>query len=286
MVTIPAKVEKRLNSAVRKFQDTLNNARERDANEADTVTIITGMLAEVFGFDRYSEITKEYKIQGNYKCDLAVRPGGKVAYLIEVKAVETNLSDKYIKQVVTYASREGIGYVVLTNGIKWQIHRVTASGKVKNEMILEMDFLSLNPRRSKEDQENLFLLCKEGFQKNALNEHYEHSRIFSPYTVGALLLEEPVLRAVRKELRRLKSGMKVSDEQIEELMRDKVLKRDILDSESAAEAKKLITRSAKRQKRAASEKSKEATNSHEPQEMTSPNTAEGNMPTRGTVEPT
>lgn len=71
MNKIPAVVVKRLETAVPKFQKILKQAKERDVNEADTVTILTDMLQEVFGYEKYSEITSEYAIQGAY-CDLAV----------------------------------------------------------------------------------------------------------------------------------------------------------------------------------------------------------------------
>jgi len=60
MSNIPAAVVKRLSTAVPKFKKVLASARERDINESDTVTIITDMLEEIFGFDKYSEITREH----------------------------------------------------------------------------------------------------------------------------------------------------------------------------------------------------------------------------------
>ena len=64
MSKIPSSVVKRLTSTVPKFKKILAKAKERDVNESDTVTIITDMLEEIFGFDKYSEITREFAIQG------------------------------------------------------------------------------------------------------------------------------------------------------------------------------------------------------------------------------
>lgn len=255
MVSVPVAVEKQLKSAVPKFKDILQKKGEEDVNEADTVTIITDILVEVFGFDRYSDITKEYGIRGNYKCDLAVVLKERVAYLIEVKSIGTNLSEKHLKQAVNYAAREGINDVVLTNGLQWQVHRVTTQGKVQTERLCEFDFLNLDPKK-REDLEQLFLLCKRGVQKNAMSEFYEHSQIFSPHTVGALLLTDPVLRVVRSELRKLKSGMKpVPPEQIKDMMERQVIKRDLL-GEDGDEARKLIARATRKQRKAMAEKNK------------------------------
>ena len=57
MVAIPKKALARYQKSVSKFQRVLKVARDRDVNEADTVSIIQDMLAEVFGFDKYMEIT-------------------------------------------------------------------------------------------------------------------------------------------------------------------------------------------------------------------------------------
>ena len=126
-------------ASVPKFKKTLDKAKERDVNESDTATIITDMLEEIFGFDKYSEITREYAIQGTY-CDLAIKTSKGIEYLIEIKAIGLSLNDKHLKQAVNYASREGIKWVVLTNGVKWEMHRVSLESKVQKryEFICEL----------------------------------------------------------------------------------------------------------------------------------------------------
>lgn len=247
MSNIPTAVTKRLTSAVPKFKKILTKAKERDVNESDTVTIITDMLEEVFGFDKYSEITREYAIQGTY-CDLAIKTGKRIEYLIEVKAIGLDLNDKHLKQAVNYASREGIKWVVLTNGIKWEIHRVTLENKVQNEKLFVFDFTEINPRQT-DQQDLLFLLCKRGVQKDLIDDYYEYRQSVNRYTVGALLLTESVTSAVRRELRKLKSGIKVDIEEIKSLIHDGVIKREIFESESGIEANKQLSKFLKKQEK-------------------------------------
>ena len=128
MATIPTSVTKRFTASIPKFKKILDQARERDVNESDTVTIITDLLEEVFGFDKYNEITREYAIQGTF-CDLAIKTNKKIEYLIEVKAIGIDLKDSHLRQAVNYAAQEGIRWVVLTNGILWQVHRVSLETK-------------------------------------------------------------------------------------------------------------------------------------------------------------
>jgi len=258
MSTVPAVTLKRLNSAVPKFRKILEQAKERDVNESDTVTIVTDMLEEIFGFDKYSEITREFAIQGTY-CDLAIKTGKSVDYLIEVKAIGLSLKDNHLKQAVNYASREGIRWVVLTNGVDWQIHRVTLDTKVTSEELCSISMLSLNPKK-KDEAELLFLLCKRGLIKDNIDKFYEHKQSFNRYTVGALLGTENVASLLRRELRKMKPGVKVSVEEIQKMVHEEVVKREVLDSDSGREANKQMTKYYRNQIRAKAKttKSKES----------------------------
>ncbi len=243
MANIPAATIKRLVATVPKFKKILSQARERDVNEADTVTIITDMLEKVFGFDKYSEITREYAIQGTY-CDLAIKSGKRVEYLLEVKAIGLDLKEAHLRQAVNYASHEGIKWIVLTNGINWEIYRVNVDQKVQNQKLFAFDFSELNPRK-KEDQELLFLLCKRGVQKDLIDEFYEYRQSVNRYTIGAVLLTDPIINAIRRELKGLKTGLKVEAEEIIEMISSEVVKRDLIESEAAKEAHKQVTKALK-----------------------------------------
>ena len=101
-MAIPTKIARRLSEGLKRFQPIISSAKARDANESDTSMIITDMMAELFGYDKYSEVTKELAIRGTY-CDLATKIEGKYQMLIEVKAVGIDLKESHIKQAVDYA---------------------------------------------------------------------------------------------------------------------------------------------------------------------------------------
>jgi len=247
MGKIPKAIAKRLTTTVPKFKRILAKAKERDVNEPDTVTIITDMLEEIFGFDKYSEITKEFAIQGTY-CDLAIKTNRGIEYLIEVKAIGLELNEKHLKQAVNYASREGIKWVVLTNGIKWEMYRVNLEGKVQSKRVFSIDFTEINPKQ-KDQQELLFLLCKRGVQKDLIGDYYEYRQSVNRYIIGALLLTDSVVNTVRKELRKLKPGIRVEAAEISNLIKGEVIKRETLESETGIEANKQVTKLMKKQER-------------------------------------
>ena len=252
MATTPPAVSKRFIKAVPKFKKILARAKERDVNESDTVTIVTDMLEEIFGFDKYSEITREYSIQGTF-CDLAIKTTKGVEYLIEVKAIGLTPNEGHLKQAVNYASREGIKWVVLTNGTTWHIHRVTLDEKVRQERLFSFDFSELNPRL-KEQQETLFLLCKRGVQKDLIDEYYEYRQSVNRYTVGTILLTDEVTNVVRRELRKIKTGIKVNNEEIKALLSSEIIKRDILESDAGKEAFKQLTKVKRKEAKAKAKK--------------------------------
>ena len=256
MANIPSAVSKRFSSAVPKFKRVLKRAKERDVNESDTVTIVTDMLEEIFGFDKYSEITREFSIQGTY-CDLAVKSAKKIEYLIEVKAIGLSLSDNHLKQAVNYAAREGIKWIVLTNGIRWEVYRVSLEDRVHHEKLFDLDFAEINVRQ-KEAQETLFLLCKRGVQKDLIDEYYEYRQSVNRYTIGAMLLSDDVVSVIRRELRKVKSGVIADVEEIKYLLETEVLKRDILESAAGKEAIKELTKFKKKQAKAKSKARKTA----------------------------
>jgi len=239
MAAIPKSVSNRLKSEVPRFKRVLKNAANRDVNESDTVTIVTDMLASIFGFDKYAEITSEQAIRGTY-CDLAVQVEGTVEYLIEVKAIGLGLKENHVRQAVNYGANMGISWVVLTNGRQWEIHRIRFEKPISQEHVCSIDFFELRPSRVT-DQEMLFLLCKEGLKKAAIKEYHDHVQVVNRYVLAALVGSDPMLAALRRELRRLSPGLKVSTEEVASLLPD-VLKRDVVEHECAKKARSRVQR--------------------------------------------
>jgi hypothetical protein len=254
MPKIPKKVLDRLNAEVGRFQKVLLAAKDRDINESDTVVIITDMLSYVFGFEKYSEITSEFAIRGTY-CDLAVKIEGVLKYLCEVKAIGTTLKENHLKQAVDYGANKGTDWVVLTNGINWEIHKIKFDRPLSNELVCSINMLEVNPKKES-DQEKLFLLCKEGLSKAAIEEFHQHQQSVNRFVVGAILFTSPILDVIRRELRRITPEVRVDTEEIEKLLREEVVKRDVIDGEYAEQTKKMIKKNAQRVLRNTSKDSK------------------------------
>lgn len=240
-MAIPKGVESRLSAGLKRFQPILSAAKARDVNESDTSLIVTDVLAEVFGYDKYSELTRELCIRGTF-CDLATRLEGKFQTIIEVKAIGLDLKDAHIKQAVDYAANQGIEWVVLTNGTLWRVYRVIFGKPIDSELVLDVDLLQLNAKND-HDLNNLYLLTRESMLKSGLYAYHDRLQATNRFYLAAVLLSDPVLEAARRELRRL-SDVMIDVEELRTAMAADVLKREVIEGDQAAAAKKKVARSA------------------------------------------
>lgn len=240
MSNIPSKIEDRLKAGIKKFQPIVNNAKSQDLNETDTVRIISGILEEVLGYDRYLEISSEMNIKGSY-CDLCLKIDNEVQVLIEAKAVDIELKSNHLKQVVDYAVNKGIDWVLLTNGINWHVYKVMYSKPINQELVLEFDFLNLN-HKSSSDLSDLYLISREALGKMFLEKYYTQKKALSKYYIGAIILNDVILDRIRREIKMISPDVRVTTEQIETVIKEEVLKREIMESEKFAEAQKVINR--------------------------------------------
>ncbi len=249
MSTISSKAKERVSVGIKKYQPILSSAKSRDVNESDTVTIIKDMLAEVFGFDKYSEITSEYAIRGTY-VDLAIKLNRQIHMLIEVKAIGLELKENFIKQAVDYGSNQGVDWVVLTNGINWQIYKLYFKKPIDKELVFELNIMNIN-HKSIDDNDKLFLITKEGLEKSSLDEYDAQRQALSRYYIGQMLMTDTVLDVIKRELRRTSPDVKVDVNQIKEVLVQEILKREIIEGDKADEARRRITRAANRSLRKA-----------------------------------
>lgn len=240
MSNTPTKVATRIKDAIKRFQPLIEQAKARDIGEADTSTLVKDVLAEVFGYDKYTEITAEYQIKGTY-CDLAIKMDGKIVLLIEVKAVNLELKESQIKQAVDYAANQGVEWVVLTNAQTWNLYKISFGQPISNELLMSINMSALN-HKNEEDIDSLYLLSREAQGKSLLEEYLEQRQALSRFSIGVIILSEPVLSVIRRELKKISPDVRIDIEEIAAVLSHEVIKREILEGEKAVEAKKKLTK--------------------------------------------
>lgn len=239
-MAVPNRVKDRLISGLKRMLPVVAAQRIRDVSEADTVTMVKDLLADVFGYDKYVELTSEYSIRGTY-CDLAVKLNDKLVQLIEVKSVGTALDDRHVKQAIDYAANQGVEWVILTNAMTWRLYQVMFAKPIDKRLLAEIE-LSMVDLKKEACVEQLYLLTKEGFAKGAHIELRDRQDATSRYVVAALLTENSaVVGAIRRELRRVVDVL-VDDDEIHKVLREEVIKRDAMEGPDAEAAVRRVNR--------------------------------------------
>lgn len=247
-MAVSKKVIDRTTTQLKRYQSVLADAKNRDISESDTVVIIADMLSDVFGYKKYAEITTEFAIRGTY-VDLAVKVGEDVRFLVEAKAIGVPLKDAHVKQAIDYGANHGIEWVLLSNGIAWRVYKVHFRQPIDKSLVFELDLLEANLR----DPQLLECFCslsREGFTKSSMTALFQQQQATSKFSLAAALLSDPVLIALRRELRRAFPDIKVEEEFLKAVLETEVLKREVVESDEAKQAFESLKRAKKAAERA------------------------------------
>jgi hypothetical protein len=237
-VKMPKKTHDRILAGLKRYQPIVRKLRERDISEADTVTVIKDILTDLFGYDKYTELTSEQQIRGTF-CDLAIQVDGKIQYLAEAKSAGTNLNDSHLRQAVNYGANQGIEWVLLTNAIEWRLYRIKFAQPIDYVEVFTFDLTQVSSR-SGDDLAKLFMLCRESVSTDALAEYHRQAQILNRFVISEIIQTEAVVGTIRREFRRLFPGVKVTDEDLQTMLTNGVLKRDTIDGEPPKEAKAIL----------------------------------------------
>lgn len=238
---VPKKISDRIKTEIKKYQRILADAKVRDINESDTVIIISDILSDVLGFDKYSEITTEFAIRGTY-VDLAIKIDEEIFYLVEVKAIGLDLKENHLRQAVDYAANQGIDWIVLTNGEIWQVYKVLFKKPIDVEKAFEFNLLDFTPRDAETIYE-LYTLTREGVKKSAIADLHEKGKITNKFAIAAMLQTEPVLKAIVREIKSVNKSIKIDTEYVASVIEKEIIKREVREGDGAEKARQLIKKS-------------------------------------------
>ena len=195
--------------SLKKFVPHLLTARDQNLNEADTVQRLVKFFEDVLGYDAMSEITREQQVKDRY-VDLAIRVDGAVRFLIEAKSAGTILRDRHIEQAEHYAAQDNIRWVLLTNGVVWNLYHLTFEEGIESSRVFSVD---LAGGIIEAHAECLALLHRQAVRKDALEEHWRHKVALHPASLGKALFNEDVLRMLRRDIRK-REGLQVDEEDL------------------------------------------------------------------------
>ncbi len=216
--------ESRIRSELSRMTSALTDLQSRDANEGDTRLFVTDFLCYVLGYDKYSDLTTEFVVRGQY-ADYGVRIDGALVAFIEVKRVGTRLNKSHLRQVEMYAVNEGVTWVILTNGVVWQAYHVGKTTPIEVDLAFEVDLLTKGQRAKK--IEALSYITKEAMIRNRIDDLWQATKATAPESLAHHLTSEPVLNTLRNQIRK-ETGHRVTNEELASLLKSTVLRPDAL----------------------------------------------------------
>ncbi len=225
-------LDKAVSAVLRKYANAFQEARERGANESDTVMFLVKFFEEVLEYDSLKgEISKELCIKDKY-CDIALKIDGAVRILVEGKAAGIKgLVDKNIEQAENYASKAGIRWVALTNGLEWKLYHLSWAEHegIDHDLAWQANLVEELESDPEGLWEKLELLSRASVCKGLLDEYWEHKKSLSPGSVVRALFAEDVLLSVRRELNR-KAPARLDLEDVFNAVRETLSKEALLEA--------------------------------------------------------
>jgi predicted type IV restriction endonuclease len=187
----------------------LLKAQEDNLNEADTVLRLVKFFEQVLSYDPMTEITREKQIKDKY-VDLAIKVDGVIRLLIEVKAASVTLRDRHVEQAERYASEGNIQWVLLTNGVIWNLYHLTFEEGIDYQKVFSVN---LSDPAIEKVADTLSLLHRQSIKKGLLEEYWNKHTALSAESLSKAIFNHGVLKAIRKDIRR-REGIAIDEEEI------------------------------------------------------------------------
>jgi hypothetical protein len=197
-------------NALKSYKKKFLNLNITELDESGTRLMINHFLADVLGYMPIEEIKTEYMIKGTY-ADYVIQIGGVRHFLVEVKALSLQLSEKHLRQTINYGANEGIEWALLTNGKNFDFYKILFNKPIESRKVFSVDLS--DGTLMKPAIEQLQYLHKDAIVKKGLKLLWNKCEALFPENVAGIIYSKDVIRTIKK-LIRAKYGEKCDDEEI------------------------------------------------------------------------
>ncbi len=201
-----SKLYKKLNDYKKRY------LREQYAelDESATRLMVNNFLIDVLGYVELEEIRTEYRIKGEY-ADYVIQLAKKKHFVVEVKAIQIDLTENHLRQALNYAANEGIDWVLLTNGRQIQLHKVIFAKPIDNKRIFNFNLMDL--KELKKSVEFLVYLTKKAVIKNELDKFWKRFSALEPTDLSKNFYSIEIVRFLKRILKK-NTGLLFGDDDI------------------------------------------------------------------------
>ena len=185
----------KLVAAVKAYRKQYLDGRITELDESGTRIMINGFLADVLGYKPLEEIKTEYMIKGTY-ADYVVQIEKTRHFLVEVKALSFQLSEKHLRQTINYGANEGIEYALLTNGKCFQFYKILFEKPIDSRLLFSFDLS--DPNDYNKAVHYLQYLTKDSVIKSGFAGLWNQCQAADPYNIAGILCSEAVIDLIIK----------------------------------------------------------------------------------------
>jgi hypothetical protein len=214
-----------IKKGLQKYTKTLNSLEKQDATEADTRIIVVDMLSELFGYDKYLDLSAETMIRGQF-ADLVIKIDGQPLIIVEIKRIGVKLNKNHIIQAQTYAVNDGIDYIILTNGQDWKLYKIVNKTPMEVHELINVNVLAENRNISKM-ADWLFYISKKSFEKKQIDNLWKIKTSTSPSEILNSLFSDKTIDALRRDLQNRTKYFKITNNEIRKILKENIIKKDL-----------------------------------------------------------
>lgn len=231
MLKYQEKAHERIKKGLRRMNGIVERAIRDDYKEADTRKIVSDVLCDMLGWDRFENITAEQMIGSRY-ADYVVKTSDEDIFVVEVKQIGLKLKETHLNQARQYAVDEGIDWCILTNGDEWQAYRTELEGKIPVTRHVFTVKLSDKDMKPAEKAALLYLFSEEANRKKEIEDYYQRRIALSGANLADHILGDEVINKLRVSIKN-STGQKLSNSEIahalcKRLFRDNIVGEDQL----------------------------------------------------------
>lgn len=193
-----------------KYSKKYLNKKYSELDESATRIMVNNFLTEILGYAELEEIKTEYRVRGEY-ADYVIQVGRKKHFIVEVKAIQLDLSDHHLRQAVNYAANEGIDWVLLTNGKNFSLYKVIFAKPIDSKKVFSFNLS--DPKELKSSVEYIMYLTKKSVMKDELTDFWKRFQALEPNHLCKNLYAIEVVRFLKKVLKK-STDLSFSDDDI------------------------------------------------------------------------
>lgn len=202
--------KQKLFNALRAYKRKYLDGSITELDESGTRLLINSFLSDVLGYKPIEEIKTEYMIKGTY-ADYVIQVNKIRHFLVEVKALSFQLSEKHLRQTINYGANEGIEYALLTNGRNFQFYKIIFEKPIASRLVFSLDLSDSSGL--KESVEYFQHLHRESTIRNSFKPLWNKCEAIDPMNIAGMLSSESIIGLLRKMIRQ-KYNEKCNDEDL------------------------------------------------------------------------